>query len=116
MKLNLRFRDYPDSGRTRDLIRTDLEPLGNQLKISAAHATVERPSEGSPAIRAAVHLEVPGPDISAAASDYTLAAAWSKVMKLVKRQLQLRSRRSGSESRSQNHTLRRRGTPAASRA
>ena len=109
MKLNLRFLRFPDNARNRELIRSELEPLGQQLKISAAHATVEQPAEKQQTVRAALHLEVPGPDITAAASDYTLAAAWRKVMKLVRRELQ---RRAGRASRSPSLNLRRHGVPA----
>lgn len=114
MKLNLRFRHVPDTKGTRLLIQKELEPLREQMAITAAHATVEQPSEGSPAIRAAVHLEVPGPDITASASDYTFAAAWRKVMKSVQRQIQRRLERR--ETRSLTPSLRRPGLPAASRA
>ncbi len=114
MKLNLRFLRFPDTGKNRRIIQSDLEPLRGQLDITAAHATVEPPSERSPAIRAAVHLEVPGPDIVASASDYTFAAAWRKVMKSVQRQVQRRLTRR--ESRRLTPPIRRNGTPAAGRA
>jgi ribosome-associated translation inhibitor RaiA len=114
MKLNLRFRHCPDTEASRKLITEGLESLRGDLQITAAHAIVEQPSEGSPAIRAAVHLEVPGPDITASASDYTLAAAWRKVMKSLKRQTQRRLERR--EARSLSSPLRRPGMAAASRA
>ena len=114
MKLNLRFRRFPDTSQHRRLIHEQLEPLEGQLEITAAHATVEQPSEGSPAVRAVVHLEVPGPDITASASDYTFAAAWRKVMKLVRQQVQRRIDRRG--SRSLKLPTRRPGVPAVGRA
>lgn len=114
MKLNLRFRRCADTAASRKLISESLEPLARELDITAAHATVEQPSEGSPAIRAAVHLEMPGPDITASANDYTLAAAWTKVMKSLKRQIQRRLARR--EARSLTTPLRRSGALTVSRA
>ena len=114
MKLKFRFRHIPETEASRTMIAGSLEPLSKDLHITAAHATVEQPCEGSPAIRAAVHLEVPGPDITASASDYTLAAAWRKVMKSLKRQVQRRLERR--ESRSLTTPLRRPAGLAASRA
>jgi ribosome-associated translation inhibitor RaiA len=87
MKLNLRFRHVPDTAASRELIAKDVEPIAAQIPVASANAVVEQPSEGSPVIRAALHLEVPGPDIIASASDYTLAAAWNKVMRSIRRQL-----------------------------
>ena len=110
MKLNLRFLRFPDTVRNRELIRSDIEPLGQQLRISAAHATVEQAPERQQTVRAAVHLEVPGPDITASASDYTLAAAWRKVMRLVRRELQRRSLRAARNNPAQ---IRRHGLTAA---
>ena len=114
MKMNLRFRRCADTEASRKMISDSLEPLSRELDITAVHATVEQPSEGSPAIRAAVHLEVPGPDITAAANDYTFAAAWNKVMKSLKRQIQRRLARR--ETRGPSTPLRRSGPLAVSRA
>ncbi len=114
MKLNLRFRRCADTQASRKLISDSIEPLSRELEITAAHATVEQPSEGSPAIRAAVNLEVPGTDITVSANDYTLAAAWNKVMKNLRRQIQRRLARR--EARGPSTPLRRSGQPAFSRA
>ena len=90
MKLNLLFKRIPDSEANRKLITGEIEPLSRELTVTAASATIQKNSESTPSFHAAIHLEVPGPDIRASATDYTLAAAWRKVMTAVRRELNRR--------------------------
>lgn len=92
MKLNLRFHSIPDSDANRKLITSDLEPLQTRAGLAVSNATVkvEKSDRGGPAYRAEVHLEVPGPDLRASASDFTLAAAWRKVMQALQKEISRR--------------------------
>ena len=116
MKLNVRFRHVPDTAASRELIVRDVEPIAEQIPVTAANAVVEQPSEGSPVIRAALHLEVPGPDIIASASDYTLAAAWTKVMRSIRRQLGRRLKAQGGNGAARTGPRRPLGALRAARA
>jgi ribosome-associated translation inhibitor RaiA len=91
MKLNLQFKRIPNNESNRKMVTSGLTPLEAELTVTAASATIEKASESTPSYHAALHLEVPGPDIKASASDYTLAAAWRKVMTAVRRELDRRS-------------------------
>ena len=88
-KLNMRFHSIPDSDANRKLITSHLEPLQKEagLAVSGATVKVEKSESGGPAYRAEVHLEVPGPDLRASASDFTLAAAWRKVMHTLRKEI-----------------------------
>lgn len=60
------------------------------VAITAAHVLLGRHREQNPPFTAAVHLEVPGPDIHAAGSDHTLAAAFKKVREALHQEVALR--------------------------
>ena len=79
MKLNLRFLQFNDSPKHRNLVKRELEPLSKDIPIDIADTTVSMPSEGDGRIDAHVHLAIPGPDIRVTASDYTLEAVMKKL-------------------------------------
>ncbi len=114
MKLNLLFKRIPATAANRTMVTSTLDPLHEELVVTAASATIERAAESTPAYRAAVHLEVPGPDIRASASDYTMAAAWRKVMAIVRSEVDRRA--AHRKSRHASRTQRRPRTAMAARA
>ena len=79
MKLNLRFFHFADTPKHRNLLKHELEPLAKDMPIGEAKAIVTKLAEGDGRVEAQVHLAVPGPDIRASATDYTLEAAMKKL-------------------------------------
>ena len=90
MKLNLRFKRIPDTESNRKMVVNSLAPMDEELSVTAAQATIVKDPDGTRFYHASVHLEVPGPDIKATAKDYTLAAAWQKVISAVRREMDRR--------------------------
>jgi hypothetical protein len=84
MKLNLRFLRINDTKKNRNLVQRELEPVMKDLPVDHAETTVTMPAEGDGRIDAHVHLTMPGPDIKASASDYTLQAVLRKLGRKVK--------------------------------
>jgi ribosome-associated translation inhibitor RaiA len=91
MKLNLRFLRIDDTKKNRHLVQRELEPLVKDLPVQHAETTVAMPAEGDGRIEAHVHLAVPGPDIKASASDYTLQAVLRKLGRRIKEALKHRA-------------------------
>lgn len=79
MKLNLRFSHFADTPKHRNLVKYALEPLAKDIPISDAKAVVTKLSEGDDRVEAQVHLALPGLDIRASATDYTLEAVVKKL-------------------------------------
>lgn len=75
------------------LVEAQLKKLGSLVAIASARVTLERQHEVKPAFRVLTLLEVPGPDFHAEASDNTLQAALSKVVKDLDRQIRARKNR-----------------------
>jgi ribosomal subunit interface protein len=74
----------------RSWLELQLERLRSLIPVSTADVLLERQRDGAPAFRAQVHLAVPGPDIHAEARDHTLQAAWLKVAKKLRQQIERR--------------------------
>ena len=90
MKLNLRTFQIRQTADLRGDIEKQLARLQELAPITAAHVLLGKYQDRNPPFCAAVHLEVPGPDIHAAASDHTLAAAFQKVREELRQQIMLR--------------------------
>ena len=90
MKLILRTFEIRQTGGLVDDIEKQLAPLQKLVPIAAAHVSVGKYQDRNPPFCATVHLEVPGPDIHAADSDYTLAASLQKVWAELRQQITLR--------------------------
>lgn len=113
MKLNLRFKRIPDTESNRKMVVNSLAPMDEELTVTAAQATIEKNSDGTRSYHASVHLEVPGPDIKVTAKDYTLAAAWRKVITAVRREMDRRlARRKARHVPDHGRALRRSGVTA----
>jgi ribosome-associated translation inhibitor RaiA len=76
-----------------DLVETNLKKLQNFAAIATARVTLEWDLGLTPAFRVFTHLEVPGPDFHAEASDHTLPAALVKVIRNLEKQIRSRKNR-----------------------
>jgi ribosome-associated translation inhibitor RaiA len=77
----------------QNLVETRFRGLQNEAAISTARVTLAWERGMTPAFRVFAHLEVPGPDFHAEATDHTLAAALTKAIKSLQRQIRARKRR-----------------------
>lgn len=90
MKIQFRIRGLNATAGLRAWLENQLERLHELIPVSTAEVVLERERDSAPAFRAQVHLAVPGPDIHAAARDHTLEAAWLKVAKNLRHQMERR--------------------------
>jgi ribosome-associated translation inhibitor RaiA len=90
MKLNLRTLQIRQTADLRTDVEKLLEPLHELVSIATAHVLLGKYRDRNPPFFAAVHLEVPGPDIHAVDSDHSLAAAFRKVREELRQQILLR--------------------------
>ncbi len=116
MKLNLLFKRIPDNESNRKLIVSSLAPLDQELNVTSARASIEKAVESTQTYHASVHLEVPGPDIKVSAKDYTLAAAWRKVLTAIRREVDRRAAHRRSRHSADHGRALRRSGPTAARA
>ena len=93
MKIQFRIRGLNANANLRGWLEKQLERLHQLIPVSNAEVVLERERDSAPAFRAHVHLAVPGPDIHAAARDHTLEAAWLKVTKNLRQQIERRKNR-----------------------
>jgi len=90
MKLSLRTFQIRQTADLFGDIEKQLAPLEDLVPITAAHVVVGKYRDQNPPFCAAVHLEVPGPDIHVLSRDHTLAAAFQKVRDELRQQILLR--------------------------
>jgi ribosome-associated translation inhibitor RaiA len=81
------------SSRLARQLREQIGHLRKLVPIESAEAVLEQMSHPHGAFRLQVHLAVPGPDVRAESTGYTLAETLGKMQKELQRRLQLRSRR-----------------------
>ncbi len=93
MKIQFRIRGLNANANLRAWLEKQLERLHKLIPVSTAEVVLERQPDNAPAFRAHVHLAVPGPDIHAAARDHTMEAAWLKVVKNLRQQIERRKTR-----------------------
>lgn len=93
MKIQFRILGLNANANLRPWLEKQLERLHSLIPVSTAEVILERQRDHAPAFRAQVHLAVPGPDIHAAARDHTLEAAWLKVTKNLRKQIERRKAR-----------------------
>ncbi len=105
MKLILQHRFHQPSDSFTALVESELAALGTQRRIAEARILVERQKDKSPPFRISAHLVTPGPDVMAEASDHTLRAALTKLVRSLqdtlsqRAQKRIRNDRSGVSSR-----------------
>jgi ribosome-associated translation inhibitor RaiA len=75
------------------LVRETVLKLAQVRKIETAHVSLEQRPDIAPGYRAIVHLETPGPDIRAEGKDYTPLAAAHRMLKELRRHVQMRNAR-----------------------
>lgn len=93
MKIQFRIRGINANTSLRGWLGQQLDRLHKLIPVSNAEVVLEREPDSAPAFRAHVNLAVPGPDIHAAARDHTLEAAWFKVAKNLRQQIERRKNR-----------------------
>ena len=90
MKIQLRIRGFDVHATWQDLVKEQLYRLKSLTNIEFAKVILEKQRNSAPAFCCQVHLAVPGPDIHADARDHTLEAAWLKVAKKLRQQIERR--------------------------
>ena len=103
MKIQFRIRGLNANASLRAWLEQQLDRLHRLISVSAAEVVLEQRRDAAPAFRAQVHLAVPGPDIHAAARDHTFQAAWLKVFKNLKKQIERRKARKEANLKSSLH-------------
>ena len=93
MKIQFRIRGLNANASLRRWLEQQLERLQSLITVSSAEVVLEHQRDAAPAFGAHVHLAVPGPDIHATARDHTVQAAWLKVFKNLKGQIERRKAR-----------------------
>lgn len=93
MKIQFQIRELKDNDRLRRQLVADLEDLNRLMAVASAHVALQRQAGITPPCQAVVMLVVPGPDIHAAARDYTWPAAWRKVVTRLREQMEERRSR-----------------------
>ena len=101
MKLILQHRFHQPSDSFTALVESELTALGTQLRIDEAHVLVEHQKDKSPPFRISAHLVTPGVDVSADASDHTLRAALTKLVRSLQDILSHRAQKRSRKDRSQ---------------
>ena len=103
MKIQFRIRGLNANASLRVWLEQQLERLHRLIPVTTAEVVLEHQREATPGFRAHVHLAVPGPDIHAAARDHTFEAAWLKVFKNLKKQIERRKARKEANLKSSLH-------------
>lgn len=93
MTIKLQIRELKDDAQLRQQVQADLDELSQLMVVTSAHVALHCQSEIAPPCQATVMLAVPGPDIHAAARDYTWSAAWRKVVTRLREQIVERKQR-----------------------
>ncbi len=93
MNIQFHIRGLNVSASARRWLAQSLKELRSRISVSLAVAVLDRIRNGGPPFTVRVHLAVPGPDIHAEARDHTLQAAWRKVCKNLKSQIEQRKAR-----------------------
>jgi hypothetical protein len=100
MKLTLDHRHHEPSPQFTALIEKEIQALEPVLRIDEARVSIER-QEASPPFRVSARLVTPGPDVQADATDHTLRAALSKLIRRIRDKIAHRSGKQGRRGRSQ---------------
>lgn len=98
MKSQFHVRGLNVNTGLRHRLEKTLEGMQQLVSISDAAVVLEHERDNAPGFRVCVLLAVPGPDIHAEARDYTLEAAWLKVITGLRKQIQQRKKRQRTRS------------------
>lgn len=93
MNIIVRYCGLTQRARWQALVESQLKKLQHLAAIASAKVTLEWQHGVTPAFRVFTHLEVPGPDYHAEASDHTLPAALLKVINNLQQQIRSRQNR-----------------------
>ncbi|MBL9168809.1 MAG: ribosome-associated translation inhibitor RaiA [Verrucomicrobiales bacterium] len=90
MNIKFRVRGLNAHANLRRWLEQQLERLQSLIPVTSAEVVLDHQRDAAPAFGAHVHLAVPGPDIHATAHGHTMQAAWLKVFKNLKGQIERR--------------------------
>ena len=93
MKLIIQHRLHQPSDAFTALVESELAALATLMRIDEARILIERQQDKSPPFRISAHLVTPGPDVMAEATDHTLRAALTKLVRSMRNKILRRSRR-----------------------
>lgn len=88
--IQFQIRELKDNHQLRRRLAADLEDLNRLIAVASARVALQHQPGITPPYQAVVMLAVPGPDIRAAARDYTWPAAWRKVVTRLREQIEER--------------------------
>jgi ribosome-associated translation inhibitor RaiA len=88
MRLNLQHVNLRSLDKLDSWVEKQIFALGQTRQIDEANVRLARLENSSPAYQVNVHLVTPGPDVFAESRDHTLRAAFEKVMKQLREQIQ----------------------------
>lgn len=103
MTIQFQIRGMEDEESLRRQVEADLEALNGLMAVASAHVALQHQREVAPPYQAVAMLSVPGPDIHAAARDYTWPAAWQKVVARLREQIEERRSRQTARQKGQPH-------------
>ncbi len=106
MKLIIQHRLHQPSEAFTALVESEMTALATEMRIDEARILVERQQDKSPPFRISAHLVTPGPDVMAEATDHTLRAALTKLVRSMRDKIGRRNRkvRSRASSRPPSQT------------
>jgi hypothetical protein len=101
MTIQFQIRGMKDDDLLRRQLEADLEGLNRLVAVASARVALQRQRKVTPPFQAVAMLGVPGPDIHAAARDYTWSAAWRKVVTRLREQIEERRNRQTARQKGQ---------------
>jgi ribosome-associated translation inhibitor RaiA len=102
MTIQMQIRELKDDAQLRQQVQADLDGLSQLIAVTSAHVALHCQWEIAPPCQATVMLAVSGPDIHAAARDYTWPAAWRKVVTRLREQIVERKNRQSARQKGES--------------
>lgn len=87
MTIHFQMQELKADDRLRHQVEADLQEINRVMAVASARVTLQQQCDVSPPCQAMVTLSVTGPDICAAARDYTWLAAWRKAVTRLREQM-----------------------------
>jgi ribosome-associated translation inhibitor RaiA len=99
MKLVIQHQDIRATDHLDSIVEDQLLTVKSRLKIEEATVALSRRPVGSPTFHASILVVTPGPDLSVAAVDHTILAAFDKALKKLHVKLDIRDRNRAQNTR-----------------
>lgn len=87
MTIHFQMQELKADDRLRQQVEADLQEINRVMAVVSARVTLQQQRDVSPPCQAMVTLSVTGPDICAAARDYTWPATWRKAVARLREQM-----------------------------